>query len=73
MQLYKAVGCKPCERLSEFISNNNLDVPTKVITFGSLRKGEYPFSVVPSLVLDDGSVISGLVPIRLKLLALKGN
>ena len=67
MKVYKANGCKPCSKLAEYISNNNLEVPTEVITFDSLRRGDYPFSTVPSLVLDDGSVISGFLQIRIKL------
>lgn len=69
MKLYKADNnkCAPCAKLSQFIEDNHIEVTTEVITFESLRRGDFPFKVVPSLVLDDGSVISGFPQIRLKL------
>jgi glutaredoxin len=69
MHLYKAKDdeCSPCAKLSQYIKDNSVQVDTTVITFESLRRGDFPFKVVPSLVLDDGSVISGFAPIRLKL------
>jgi len=65
--LYKAQGCKPCENIALYIDKANISVNTKELSFEELRKGEYPFKTVPSLVLGDGSVISGFPQIRLYL------
>lgn len=68
-KLYKAKDdeCAPCAKLSSYIKDTGIEVDTTVITFESLRRGDFPFKVVPSLVLEDGSVISGFPKIRLKL------
>ena len=65
--LYKAQGCKPCENLALYIDKAGISTNTKELSFEELRKGEYPFKTVPSLVLVDGSVISGFPQIRLYL------
>lgn len=65
--LYKAQGCKPCENLALYLDKAGIPIDTKELSFEELRKGEYPFKTVPSLVLGDGSVISGFPQIRLYL------
>lgn len=67
MILYKAKDCAPCQRLSEYLDKAGIEVDIELLTFESLRKGNYPFRTVPSLVLEDGSVLSGFPQIRLYL------
>ena len=67
MILYKAEQCAPCKRLGEYIERTGIEVETVTLTFEALRAGEFPFRTVPSLVKEDGSVISGFPQIRLYL------
>jgi len=67
MMLFKAEGCPPCKKLGEYIENAGIEVETTTLTFDELRTGKYPFKTVPSLVKDDGEVISGFPQIRLYL------
>lgn len=67
MELFKAENCAPCSNLSQWMESQNIEVPTTTLTFEKLREGEFPFKTVPSLVLDDGSVVSGFPQIRLHL------
>ena len=67
MKLFKAEQCAPCKRLGEYIKKNGIEIETETLTFESLRAGKYSFRTVPSLVLEDGAVISGFPQIRLYL------
>lgn len=65
MKLFKAKDCVPCAHLGEYIKNNDIKIPTELLSFEELRAGKFPFKQVPSLVLDDETVISGFPQIRL--------
>ena len=67
MKLFKAPSeqCVPCKKLEEYINKNDIKIDTVIMSFDELRSGNFKFSTVPSLVLDDDTVISGFPQIRL--------
>ena len=67
MLLYKTDNCPFCVRLNDWMEKSNIEVDIEVTTIEALRAGMHPFKTVPSLVLENGTVIDGFLNIRLYL------